>query len=51
MENDRDWKLINSSTWNCDVWHDLVMEKTVPYGSVLYKNSLHTQEEKNESFA
>lgn len=51
MENDRDWKLINSSTWNCDVRHDLVMEKTVPYGSVLYKNSLHTQEEKNESFA
>lgn len=51
MENEKDWKLINRSTWDCRLEHGFVMEKTVPYGTVLYKHSLNNQEEKNENFA
>lgn len=51
MENEKDWKLINCSDWDCDYKKHFVMEKTVPYGAVIYKRSGQIKEVKNENFA
>lgn len=51
MENKKDWKIINSSSWECNFESQFAMEKTVPYGAVVYKNSGHIKEVLDENFA
>lgn len=51
MESKHDWEMINSSGWNCDCKSFSFLEKTVPYGAVIYKRSRQVKEVKNENFA